>query len=164
MVLIALILVVFATWRWGDWKNWHIYHTTMLFACLGNFLYNFIYFDQLLWKLKPDFFNFKLNELIYILIILPLTSLIFLSNYPKSVKGQFFRIIKFIAIYISIELIYLRLGRIVYDNGWSSWWSLAWNCMMFPLLALHHKKPLTAYIVSLITIIIVLLLFPPYGF
>ncbi len=117
MILIVLILVVFATWKWGDWKNWHIYHTTMLFICLGNFLYNFIYCDQLLWQFKPDFCNFKLYELIYTLIIFPLTGLIFLSNYPKTVKGQFFRIMKFIAIYISIEWIYFRFGRIVYDNG-----------------------------------------------
>jgi hypothetical protein len=33
------------------------------------------------------------------------------------------------------------LGFFSYHNGWTIWWSLLFNLLMFPLLYLHHKKP-----------------------
>lgn len=162
MHIAVFIFSVFAAWRWGDWKNWHKYHTTMLYVAVGNLLYNFIYQDHYLWQLKPPmlFNSHFCGELFYTFIVFPGTALILLTNYPKAPIKQVFRILKFVLIYIILEWIMQMLGTIVYNYGWSIWWSLAWNCLMFPIMVLHHKKPLAAYIASIVFVIVVVIIFP----
>jgi hypothetical protein len=77
-------------------------------------------------------------------IILPLTCLIFLTDYPDTLKGQLFRIIEFTIIYFIFEVGYNIRGIVVYNYRWNIWCSLAWNFMMFPMLVSHHKKPLNS--------------------
>ncbi|MFZ5986810.1 MAG: CBO0543 family protein [Bacillota bacterium] len=162
MHLGVIILTIFAAWQKGDWKNWERYHSTMLFVAMSNLLYNFIYFNHFLWQLKPDFlFNHVMGEMFYTFIVFPFSAFILLSNYPKDLKKQVYRIAKFITVYILIEWIFLEYGRIVHKYGWNMWWSLAWDCMMFPIWVLHYKKPLIAYFVSFVVVVVVVLLFPP---
>jgi hypothetical protein len=158
---IAVILVtVFAVWRWGDWKNWRKYHSTMLFIIVGVLLYLFLYKNALLWDLQKHILNHTLTELLFAFTVLPSTVLLLLTNYPDSFKGQSYRIGKFIAIYSIVELIYWKMGFIDYDHGWNFWLSIGWYCMMFPMLVLHLKKPLYAYIASVVGLVIFLYLFP----
>jgi len=157
------MLSIFATWLWGDWRNWQKYQTTMLFIIMGNLLYNFLYADQLLWQMKPDLFmSYKSVELMYTFITLPLTTLVFLSNFPKEFNKQFLRILMFIAIYGCVELVMLRLDSIQYNRGWSYWSSIAWDSMMFPILALHFKKALISYLAALVVIVTMATLFPAF--
>jgi hypothetical protein len=138
---IAVILfTIFAAWRWGDWRNWPKYHLTMLFISGGALLYLFLYKDALLWDLQHHLMNHTLTELLYVLTVLPLTVLLFLSNYPDGFGKQAYRIIKFIAIYSIMEFIYYKFGLITYKYGWNFWLSIGWYCMMFPVLALHLKS------------------------
>lgn len=161
MHISVTIFTIIIALKWGDWKNWQKYHTTMLYIAMCNLLYYFVYYGHWLWQYKPDFLvNHVIADVLSTFIIVPLTGLIFLTDYPDTVKGQLFRNIKFITIYILFEMAYYLHGIFVYNYGWNIWWSLAWNCMMFPLWALHHKKPLTAYCTSIIVIIIMLILFP----
>lgn len=161
MNLLVIIFVIFSAWKWSDWKNWQKYHATMLFIVVANLLYNLIYYDHLLWKLMPDFlYSQFIGELLYTFIVFPFTALLFMSRYPKSIKSQIFYNLKYIAIYILFEFIFYKFGGIIYNYDWNMWWSLAWDCMMFPIWALHYKKPLLAYGASIIVIIAVLMLFP----
>lgn len=161
MHLAIILITIFAAWKWGDWKNWRKYHNTMLFLAIGNLLYNFIYSNHLLWELRPYLlYSHKVGEIFYTFIVFPLTGLIFLTNYPKTIKDQVLHIAKFVTIYIVIEYILYMFGKTVYNYGWNIWWSLAWNCMMFPMWALHYKKPFMAYGASFIVIIIILMIFP----
>lgn len=151
------ILSILCAWKWGDWKNWRKYESTMIYVAMCNLLYNFLYHDHLLWQYKP---HHICSDALATYIILPATCLIFLSNLPDKVSGQLIKIIKFITIYFLFEEAYQKYGRLVYNYGWNILWSLAWLCMMFPMLILHHKKPLVAYVASMIAVIIMLLLFP----
>jgi hypothetical protein len=161
MHLAVTFFTIFCAWKWGEWNNWHRYHTTMIYSAMGNLLYNFLYYDHLLWQYKPNFLpSHIVADLLSTFIILPLTSLIFLTNYPDTVKGKLFRILKFIAIYYAFELLYHKYGVLIYNYGWNIWYSLAWLCMMFPLIVLHHKKPLKAYVASFIAVITMLVFFP----
>ncbi|MEC1520410.1 hypothetical protein P9D43_00005, partial [Neobacillus niacini] len=56
-----------------------------------------------------------------------------------------------------IKLHYLNLIR--HHNGWSMTWSVVFNIVMFPLLFTHHKKPLLAWGLSVIWILL-LKMFP----
>lgn len=132
----------------------------MLFIIVGVLLNLFLYKNGLLWDLQKHILNHTFTELIYAFTVLPLTILLLLSNYPDSLKGQAYRVLKFIFVYSIVELIYYKLGFISYKNGWNYWLSIGWNCMMFPMLVLHFKKPLYAYLVSVIGLIIFLHLYP----
>lgn len=161
MHLAIVILTIAITWRWADWKNWSKYHSTMIFVAMANLLYNFIYHDHFLWLLKPDFlFSHTVGEMFYTFIVFPFTALLLLSDFPDTLFKQLKRIAKYVLIYIVIEWIYLTYGRIEHNYGWSMWWSLAWDCIMFPLWVVHNKKPLLSYVLSFIVIILTLILFP----
>ncbi|KPU44748.1 hypothetical protein OXPF_18340 [Oxobacter pfennigii] len=163
MHLFILFFTLIIVWRYGDWKNWQKYHTTMLYVAVANLFYNFIYTgDNLLWKLQPAFLlgNHKIAEIFYTFIIFPSTVLLLLKNFPSDLKSLSLRLIKFISIYFIFECIAYSLGCISYHNGWTIWWSLVWDFMMFPMWMLHHKKPLISYAVSAAVISCMLVLFP----
>jgi len=155
-----LIINIILTWKFADWKNWKLYHSTMLFYPLGNLLYCFVYHDKFLWKFRPDILNHHIMEIIYSFSVYPLVVLLFLSCFPKGYKKQLIHIAKYIFIFILIEFILFKMGRFEYDYGWNIWWSLAWNGMAFPLMILHHKKPLIAYSISAVIIFLMNWIFP----
>lgn len=155
--VITTVFVVACAIKWGDWKNWKKYHTTMIYIAMSDLLYNFIYYNHWLWQYAP---NHTIADLVYSFVILPLTGLILLTNFPTRFKEQLFRIAKFIVIYYLFEIIFFRYGVISYDYGWNILWSLAWLLMMIPMFVLHHKKPLIAYAASTTVVIIMLILFP----
>lgn len=157
MHIAVSIAAVLLTWRYSDWKNWRNYHPTLLYIALSNLLYNFIYCKHLLWEYKP---NHIIAELLSTFVILPLAGLLLLSGYPTAFKDRALRTIKFVAVFFGIEVIYNLLGILVYDNGWNIWLSLLWDCIMIIAWALHHKRPMLTYGLSVLFITIMLLVFP----
>lgn len=160
MNLVIVALTLFLVWRRGVWKNWVIFNSTMVYISMCNLLYDFLYCGHHLWHIKPDFVSDKINDMLLTFIVFPLTVLLLLSDYPKNIKGQVFRIAKFVIIYFSVELIYATFGKIEYNYGWNLLYSLIWLCVMFPMLILHNRKPLAAYFFSLLIMVIMLVLFP----
>lgn len=160
MNIAVAIIVALSAWKWGDWKNWQKYHTTMLLAMAGNLLFQLIYCNHLLWTIQPDITNHTVVEILYSTFIFPFTVFMFLSNYPVPFKNQILHILKYISVYTLFEFIFSITGRIIYAYGWNLWWSLGWNFIMFSIWALHHKRPLRAYIAAIIIITLMLLLFP----
>ncbi|WP_019414194.1 CBO0543 family protein [Paenisporosarcina sp. TG20] len=145
-VLTAIISIV-AVFIWGDWRNWKKYHATLLFFALGNLTYNFLTANYFLWKLDGDFLsNHSLTELLYTFIVFPATGLLFLDNYPKGVKKQILHTLQWIFIYAIWEYIFNLTRDIEYQYGWTFWWSVAVLFAMFPMLKLHVKHPLIAYV------------------
>jgi len=147
---IAFITVI-AVWKWGDWRNWRRYHATMLYIALGNAMYNFICAGHLLWELYPDMAPDHLGtELVYTLVTFPGCALLFLSRYPDQAgaRRRIIHILMWIVIFGGVELIYSLTDRIRYAHGWNLAWSLLFDCVMFPMLLLHHRRPLAAYLLS----------------
>jgi hypothetical protein len=155
MHLAIALFTIYSVWRWADWKNWHKYHTTMFFIMAGGLLYEYLTMDFNLWIFHPDFlYNQRITVLIYAVITMPLNVLLFLSRYPTTTKlKQIKYLLKWILIYSVVELVLQCFGRITYGNGWTYWHSVMFDCMMFPMLKLHHIRPLRAYLFSLIIIV-----------
>lgn len=154
------LLTIFAAWRWGDRKNWKQYHPTMLFITAGGLLYEYLTKDYTLWVFRPDFlYNHKLTIIVYALVTMPLSVLIFLSHYPQTLKRQILYLAEWVIIYASVELVLLYFGRISYQHGWNFVHSLLFNTIMFPMLRLHHTRPLRAYQISVVIIVVLMLLF-----
>jgi hypothetical protein len=145
------IWAIIAAWRWGDWKHWQRYQSTMLYFAAGNLLYNYFTSDFPLWHFNPDFLiNHKITEVIYTFIVFPATVLLFLSRYPQSLKHRIYHIAQWILIYSALEWIGQVLGKIEYHHNWNFWWSVAFNCITFPMLRLHYVKPLAAFMLSVL--------------
>ena len=123
----------------------------------GGLLYEYLTRDNTMWYFYPDFlFNEKMIVIIYALVTMPLSVLIFLSRYPQTSKKQLIYLTKWVFIYVFVETILLSFGRILYQHGWSLFHSLLFDMMMFPMLILHHKKPLWAYLVSIVIVFLLM--------
>jgi hypothetical protein len=149
------LFTIWAAWRLGDWRNWEKYHSTMAYITIGGLLYEYITGQNSLWLFHPDFlYNQKITVIVYSVLTMPLTVLIFLSRYPEDVlKKQAFYITKWICVYTLVELVLLWTGRISYQHGWSIYYSVLFDIMMFIMLRLHYKKPLLSYGISILIII-----------
>jgi hypothetical protein len=165
MHLLIALFTGFAVWRWADWKNWQKYHATMLYIVVGGLLYEYLTRGFILWVFHPDFlYNQQLTIIIYAVLTMPLSILLFLSNYPTTNKlKQIIYLVKWIFIYSVVELILQIFGRITYENNWSYWYSVLFDVMMYPMLRIHYVNPLRAYFLSIVIIVVLMWYFKvPY--
>lgn len=150
---VTLILwSIFAAWRWADWKHWRRYHPTMLFMALSSAMYDVLVNDGsfYLWRyIGTLYFSEEMASLLYTLVAFPATALLFLSNFPDAIWWkQALHIVKYVAIYVILEIVGLHYGTISHAHSWNMWWSTLFNLAMFLILRLHLKRPLLAYAVS----------------
>lgn len=152
--------VLFSVWRWGDWKHWREYHATMLYISLCDILYYYFVETEHLWHYKGDsFISYRAADLLHAFITLPGAALLFLSNFPASLPKQILHVLKWTAIFVSVEWIAGLAGMISYKHDWSLMWSIPFNLVMFPMLRIHHQKPLLAYALSAMIILLLLNIF-----
>ena len=132
----------------------------MTFVGMCDLIYLTVFNDKPLWDFPTNFLVSSLDELLLIFgVFFPTTLSTFLSHYPKKTFSQIFYNSMWIGIYMSLELINLKLGTIEYYNGWNIWWSLSHNTIQFPLIALHHKNPILAWIIGVIYLVIIMKIF-----
>jgi hypothetical protein len=85
----------------------------------------------------------------YTIITFPLTALMFLSHYPEGQgRWRIFRHYLFWIGLFAIGIFLLIRGNIIYKYGWGIWWSALFDCLMFPFIRLHYKRPLLTLIIS----------------
>jgi hypothetical protein len=155
-ITIAISTIIVVAYR-GVWKDWKQYHSTMLFFASMELIYNSISKekDYFLWKIIPDLNPSRIPVIgLYIFIIFPLTALLYLRKWPNDPRKQVFHVAKWVAMYTFVEGIGSVFNRIVYDKGWDLWHSFIFNIVLFTGLILHHKKPVTAYIIFLIVTVL----------
>lgn len=160
------VLTIMASLKWGNWKNWREYHASMFFICVGGLLYEYIVKENTLWKFHPDFlYGQEMVVIVYALITMPISILIFLSHFPKKWFQRLMFIMLWSGIYILVEWILNVFKRISYQNGWKFWYSFLFDIVMFSVIALHQYKPFLAYIFSLFIIIFLITYFDiPFKF
>lgn len=151
-----LAIAVCATglaWLRGDWKHLGKYHKTILYVAAVALLYEYITKDYMLWDFRSNMLpHVTYIDLLYIVISQPCAVLVYLSNYPKKPTTQVWHILKWILIFVTVEWVLQHFGRIVYAHGWNLWWSVAFDCIMFPMIRLHFAKPQWAYPLSVVII------------
>lgn len=149
-IIISLISVL-AVWKWGDWRNWNKYYPTILFYISGDLFYHLLAHDKLLWNTESPFLKSTIADILNNFVVFPTTILLFLPNFPQSkYTNQVLYILMWVLIYSLWEFIGHYLGYFSYDNGWGFGWSVLFNVIMFPLLLLHHKRPLYAILGAII--------------
>lgn len=161
MHIIGQFLWIFAAWRWSDWRNWKKYHSTILYMIVFALLYDVLTYNYSLW-IFSDFFlpTHTLNSLAVTFVGFSCSVLIFLSRFPKQSKiKQIIYIALWVILYVAIEYFFVVIDLFHYDNGWNIWWSGLLDATLFPMLLLHHKKPLLAYLISILLVICYFLVF-----
>jgi hypothetical protein len=145
-----------ASLRWGDWRNWRKYHSTILFLWFGDLLYNVLCHDYRMWEYKESIFaenllsNHTIISLLIMFVAYPATVLIYLSKFPKGTYKSISWILFWVTLYSLIEYINLKyLNLVSHQNGWTIGWSVLFNLILFPMLWLHFKKPIIALLTSI---------------
>jgi hypothetical protein len=140
------LLFAFATYKWGNWRNWERYYPTILFFWFGDILYYGWFYQHSLWMLYSPGVPNLFIVLYYKFVISSSAIILFLSNYPKPLWKQVLRIFLWIGIYSVDEWGLHELGYFPYFHGWSLGWSILVNFIMFPTFRLHHKRPIPALV------------------
>jgi hypothetical protein len=148
--IIGVCTWLIAALRWGDWRNWQRYYSTILYFLLGDALYYYVSYTHRLWSLEPTW-PLK-NEVTCIageFIVFACTILIYMGKYPPN----HFISIRWTAIWVMIytvnEVILLWTGTFSYQHGWTIFHSFMFNILLFILLRLHFKKPLWTMLLSI---------------
>lgn len=123
---------------------------------LVNFAYGYITYNYPLWKFESPFLKSTLSTVFITLTTYPSTILLFLPHYPNKWDRKIVYTLKWVTIYSILEFTSIKLGYFTHHNGWTMWWSVLFNCVMFPTLRLHHQKPLFAWIVTIILAVAIL--------
>ena len=153
MVIMIALIWVLATIRWSRWKEWKTYYSTMLFFIAGDFIHTYVCAVEPLWRFSRDpLFSGVTEHLITSLVIFPCTVLLLFSFYPEleSLTIRTLYIALWVLIYSTGEYLALKLGYYVHENGWTFTYSVLFDCLIFPLLIIHQRKPEIAWLLSLI--------------
>ncbi|MFC0560400.1 CBO0543 family protein [Halalkalibacter alkalisediminis] len=169
MHIIYNLLYILAGWRWGDWRNWKKYYPTILFLILCDLLHNFFAYNHPLWIYHENLFpqlllNHTTISLLYLLFMYPVTILIYLKYFFRADKWRkrAFHYVLWVLIYIFSEFINLQVGLFSHHNGWEMWHSILFVMMMFILFPIHYKKPLLAWAISFLIIVLIVFKFDLY--
>jgi hypothetical protein len=164
LLLNSLFLI--AGVKWGDWRNWSKYHSTILFLWFGDLLYNFLCKNYMMWEYKETIFGQNLlpNHLTVSLLIMfvayPASMLIFFGKLPKETNKIVLWILFWVTLFSVVEYINLRyLDLVDHHHGWNMGWSVLFNLIMFSMLLLHYKHPIAALITSIPIILFFVLYF-----
>ncbi|MFX3623134.1 MAG: CBO0543 family protein [Ectobacillus sp.] len=155
------LIWIAVAYKWADWKNWHKYYSTFLFFAIGDLIYNFVFSDKILWQFQSGIVTKEMTELFVISTMFGSTTLLFLSKYPEEggiIKKAAYNFL-WVCIYTFIEVIMTAIGLQKHFDGWNMYWSIFHNCWQFPLLRLHYKRPLSAWLVAVIILILMMWLF-----
>ncbi|NWQ42879.1 hypothetical protein MLOOGBEN_19440 [Bacillus sp. EB106-08-02-XG196] len=152
--MVAIILSIswiIAAMKFGD-RDWRKYYPSMLFAALGNALYEVLCYKFQLWKMEPNGVGYSMIPMLLLILLgMPLSTWVFLSKYPykSGIYKKGIYISFFILVFIVLEYVSVRLGAISYHNGWNLGWSLLFVVVMFMVIRLHFSRPILALIVSI---------------
>jgi len=150
-IIFLAIISILICYKFGDWKNWKNYYPTILFFILSNVACIFLTYNHSLWLYEPSILNHTFTDLFICITVYPSTVMLFIPNFPNKITKIISHISFYVAIYTIAELIGVKLGYFTYYNGWNIWYSLIFNYIIFPILMLHYKKPLYAWVIALIS-------------
>jgi hypothetical protein len=141
---------------WGDWRNWKKYHSTILFLWFGDLLYNVLCHDYIMWKYNESIFgqqllsNHTVISLLIMFVAYPASVLIYLGKFPTEKKKILIWVLSWVTLFSGIEYINLRyLDLVSHHHGWNIGWSILFNLILFTILRLHFKYPITALLIAI---------------
>lgn len=158
--LIVILAILILSIRYGKWNRWEAILPTIYYFCFFNMFYQYIAFSlDMVWMLKRTFISMFITDVLYTFIAYPCLVLIFLTNYPENKRLKILHYGKYIAVSVILESFARKLGYIDYYNGWNIWWTAFFYVTMYPMVRLHHIKPLKAIPLSMMIVVFYLIIF-----
>ncbi|MDR3600528.1 MAG: hypothetical protein P4L49_08630 [Desulfosporosinus sp.] len=146
MRLVLVVIWIFSAYKWSDWRDWKSYYPTILYFIVGDLTYNFAAYNHPLWVLTSPKLGVTLSTLLVCVASWPSSTLLYLTHFPPDDKlRKSIYILKWVVLFTLIELVFSWFGYVKYSNGWNIGWSILFNIILFPLLKIHHEKPLLAW-------------------
>lgn len=161
--------LIFVTITWAiiglkiiSWKDSYKYYSTVLYYCVMNLLFDFLYYNHTLFAYKgaSKYLNHTIISVTFCFVIMPIAVVIFLQRFPTQRGKRGLYMLSWASLFLILEYIFFRKGMFIYGNGWNLLHSFWFNIMMFTLLILHYKRPLLTLALSLLCIIVFIFLFP----
>jgi peptidoglycan/LPS O-acetylase OafA/YrhL len=87
------------------------------------------------------------------------TVLIYLGKFPEGWMKRLFWFLLWVGIYLVAEYFNYKMGFITYHHSWNFGWSVFFTVIIFLILPIHQKKPLLAWLLSIIIILFLLNVF-----
>ncbi|WP_264806834.1 CBO0543 family protein [Cytobacillus sp. NCCP-133] len=167
MHVILLLGFLFAGWKWGDWRNWKKYYSTILFFIIGDLIYSYLLYNYPMWQFHPSFDkailpNHTLISLAVEFISFPVKVLIYLGNFPehKNKVKQLYYILTWVIFFTVFEFTSINIwGGLSHHNGWNMLYTFFFYIVIFVMLRLHQNRPLLAWAFSFVIITFLLFSF-----
>ncbi len=160
--LVGILGWILCAWRWADWSRFKEFRASVYVFIIGDFLYNLLTEDRHLWMFRSPTFHLS-HHFLQILITFcatPFAIMLFLSHYPeRSILKQVLYYVLWAGIYSLHEWIAHHFGIFKYYHGWNMGWSIILNCIAFPYVILHQKRPVLAIFVFFFFTIVFSLIF-----
>jgi hypothetical protein len=161
IAIIYSILWIAVAFKFAD-RKWLPYYPTLLFASLGNLLYELLCYKYHLWQMEPNGLPVVMIPVLLLTFIgMPASTWVYLSRYPfrKGISTQVLYIAFFTIVFILLEFVAVKYGSITYHHNWNLWWSLVFVVIMFIVLRIHYLRPLLALVISVVIIVSFSLIF-----
>jgi hypothetical protein len=149
-ILLAIISIVMC-YKFGDWRNWKKYYSTILFFILSNVVCILLTYNHTLWQFETKILNSTFCDLFISITVYPSIVMLFIPNFPTKITKIVTHISYYVAIFTIAEWIGIKFGYFDHFNGWNIWFSIIFNYILFSILYLHYKKPLYAWEIALIS-------------
>lgn len=148
MILFSMtILSVALCYKKGDWKHWEQYYPTILFYIIISINESILTNRTVLWQFYGSSALDQIADYLLEFVTFPCIIILFLSNYPENKTRQMIYVTLYILILSLSEYGFYITNEIKYYNDWNLLWSILLYMAAFPLLILHYKKPLLAWMV-----------------
>lgn len=157
--LVAAAGWLFSAWRWGDWRNWRLYHASILYMCICDVFYYYLTSHYPLWRLEPiGVVSNHTLAIVIELVIFICSILIYLGRFPKGKWKSILWISFWVVLYTILEWGLQWFGVFTYFHGWSLFKSFLFNILAFSMIRFHFSRPIAAYLLSIpITILLLYL-------
>jgi len=157
--IIVCTLSIIAAWKWGDWRNWRLYYPTILYLIISDLIYRIITYNYPLWTYESPLLKTQLSGLLIDFTFFPATVLLFVPYFTNSLWQMFNYTVAWVAIYTIWEGIAHHLSYLSYHHGWSIYWSIIVDIILFPSLYIHFRRPIAAWLIYFITAIAIITIF-----
>jgi len=148
--IVGVTTWIIAGIKWGDWRNWETYYSTILYFIFCDVMYYYLTVSKPLWILHPTWpLRYELISLIGEFIVFASTVLIFLGKYPANRFISISWTFVWVVIYTLNEWLLLKTGTFTHYNSWTLVDSFFFNILLFLFLRLHQKKPLLILCLSI---------------
>lgn len=151
-----------SAWKWGDWKNWQKYYSTILFVMVANLSAGYISYHHPLWIYNDDaiFTTEASIEYLNTYLALPAVTLIYLSNFPVAgTAHKCAYVLMWVVVFSTIEYIDTQIAGLSYSNGWALKYSIVFDYFMFLIIRTHYVRPLWGWLLAVMMAVFILATF-----